>query len=509
MIVGYGKPKMPVMTIDLQAAIFQSLYEHFLSSPGSRKMDLAGLYKQLFGISTPSDDQKTDFLAELFGLEKKRWVEYEIDKKARSGSVWITGEGIKVAKQASPKTTKKQNILSMEELCPPTFEKLLQQKPDYKPIVYRHKMINDIINYISRTPFSKAKPVVLHGQPRVGKTQMLHSLSNMLPSQYVPFVITLQGNKLDNLGGFVYDLAIQLNYGLKSYHQFNHDNNEHIQELQLGNYQFINGNSINGFHQFWNDLRQTIKQHHLVIMFDEIEHLLGMPQDIDKLIFSFLQEFIRAPDRNGYFILVGSSQIHESNNPFLDGLIKNARFFRIRYFPENEASEILSIAAETCCTCEENTLQYFKALSDGHPPILASIYEEIAFRINNSSGKQKLDKDDIEPLVSNIMRQSNETLNQLWRYLTKDEQYVVKLLGQMVPHAVKLSDCYLLELFNQAEKDFSTKPDIFIRLRRGADALAKRGWISWKDRRAGRFHFKFGIIPLWVERHNIELESEG
>lgn len=507
MIAGCGKPKRSIMTLDLQTAIFRSLHEHFLSSLGARKMGLADLYEQLFGISTPSGDQKTDFLAELFGLEDKGWVAYEIDNDAKAGSIWLTGEGIKVARQVAPETSKKQNILSREELCPPTFEKLIQQKPEYESLVYRYKMINDIIGYISQTPFSKAHPVVLYGQPRVGKTQMLLRLSNMLPSQYMPFVITLQGNKLDNLGRFVYDLAIQLNGGLKSYHQSNQDNNEHIQELQLGNYHFVNGNSTDGFYRFWNDLRQIIKQHHPVIMFDEIEHLLGIPQDTDQSIFSFLQEFIRGTDRSGYFILVGSSQIQGSNNPFLDRLIKDARLSRIRYFPENEASKILSIVAETCCTYEENTLQYFKALSDGHPPILASIYEEIAFRINNSSAEQKLDQDDIEPLVSNIMRQSNETLNQLWRYLSKEERYVVKLLGQMVPHPVKLSDCYLLDLFDQAEKDSSTKPDNYS-LRRGTDALAKRGWISWKDRRAGRFHFKFGIIPLWVERHNIELESE-
>lgn len=76
----------------LDTRILQVLYNYWRQQPGDPKISLKELISQIPKV------QQAEVIQCLYGLHEKGWLDYNLTGKAESGLVWLTQQGIKVAK---------------------------------------------------------------------------------------------------------------------------------------------------------------------------------------------------------------------------------------------------------------------------------------------------------------------------------------------------------------------------------------------------------------------------
>jgi len=89
-------PREPCRTEGLDAQIMQVLYDYLQEHPGDPKVNL----NELIGTLRA---QRADVIPCLLGLQEKGWLDYNLTERAESGLVWLTQQGIRVARDAKPK----------------------------------------------------------------------------------------------------------------------------------------------------------------------------------------------------------------------------------------------------------------------------------------------------------------------------------------------------------------------------------------------------------------------
>jgi iron(II)-dependent oxidoreductase len=82
-------------TEGLDARILQVLYSYLQEHPGDPKAHLHELIGALGA-------QRADVIPYLLGLQEKGWLYYDLTERAESGLVWLTQQGIRVARDARP-----------------------------------------------------------------------------------------------------------------------------------------------------------------------------------------------------------------------------------------------------------------------------------------------------------------------------------------------------------------------------------------------------------------------
>lgn len=78
----------------LDVKILQILNAYFGQYPGAPKISLNELIELV-------EIKRAEVIECLFGLREKGWLNYDLAEGAESGMVWLTKEGIRVAKDLS------------------------------------------------------------------------------------------------------------------------------------------------------------------------------------------------------------------------------------------------------------------------------------------------------------------------------------------------------------------------------------------------------------------------
>ncbi len=490
------------ITINFQDAILEVLLQHY-NSYQSSQIPFEDLCGQLFGI--PSHIQEGKLQSELFMLKKKGMITYIRNKNGELESVSISSEGFEIMLLDSPEKrikkdqekVSKQSVTSNKppiEPCPMTLGELIQKNKACARLLQREDLLHEIKKYLTQAPDPKSNHIVLYGQPMVGKTKFLERLSIELSAGYVPLMITGQGfHAIDNLDAFAFDLADQLTIKFRKW-----ANNQQV-ACNLSSPKrkdFGKGKGGHAFHKHWNDLRQEAGAKQPIIIFDEIERLLDYPQKFDPKIFTFLDHFVRSPE-NGYFILAGSENIQYSRIKQFSMLIAKGKPIPVRHYDEETIVTVFS-AVQKHFILEQDILKYYSALCDGHPRLLQIVFEATVYHIIKSPDKKKLGKNDLEPILTQVIEQAENVLWALRLRLSDDEWDLVRLISQKASNLTDKLEYSLHELVELTNHSIDQE-----KLDRGAVNLAKREWIEWKKQDEGLFRLKLGIFPLWVRRHHI------
>ncbi len=83
------------MTGNFQDAIIEILCEYYNTHPGSPKMLFSELCDRL--LTNPSQVKIAKVQGELFILQRKGWVDYELTESGRAGLTWLEPDGIRIA----------------------------------------------------------------------------------------------------------------------------------------------------------------------------------------------------------------------------------------------------------------------------------------------------------------------------------------------------------------------------------------------------------------------------
>lgn len=379
---------------------------------------------------------------------------------------------------------------SILEPCPPALEELIQMDEEFARIIQRDVLVKEIQEYLE-TPGTELHPIVLYGQSMAGKSNILKRLCQVLDDKYVPLMAILQGCDLSNLDSFLCDLASQLTMRLNEWA----DLKKLPLNLKTPEKEDFEGKGTTTFDAYWDHLRKVAGKRQPVVMFDEIERLLDPLKELDLRILALLEDFLHDSDK-GYSILAGSERIWQSLHGRFDSLIDGGKPIRVPYFGDEIVTSCFA-AVRDRLSFESNILSYITALCDGHPRVLQDLYEVIASLINESPGKRKIERHDIEPIVTSVIERTGAALTALWVRLSHGERDVVELVSKktVLFDPVEVFECYLKELFRLADNDSNTSTMDYTSLRESISYLEERGLIEWKSKEL--FRFRLGILPFW------------
>ena len=269
------------------------------------------------------------------------------------------------------------------------------------------------------------------------------------------------------------------------------------------NYDEFKGRGRQAFFAYWDRLRRVAGTHKPLVIFDEVERILDISEQLAPKILAFLDEFVRNPE-NGYFILSGSERVHFSSNERFSLLIAGAGLaVRIGYYDQETVRSIFS-TVQDYFVLEEDVLEYLLSLCDGHPRLVRAMVNTLLSLVIGSPGKREVGKGDIEAIVIDFMEHVADSLWALLQRLSREEFTVVWLLGKKVLALSSRQDYYLKELVELANEQLpGAAADRRDLIERGIVELQAREWVEWKDRESGLFRFKLGVLPLWVNRYHI------
>jgi hypothetical protein len=193
---------------------------------------------------------------------------------------------------------------------------------------------------------------------------------------------------------------------------------------------------------------------------------------------------------------------------------------------------------------EDQALRHFIALCDGHPRILSYMLDTTFALASRPPGKQRIEKRDIEPILTTVLERIDNSLWLLRLRLSQEELAVVWLISQTIPSLidrleyslhglVDLADQYLISstadrndsasvqrvdatfeesasekhLIQEPLSIFQSIPPerLYDLIEEGTANLEAREWIEWQNWNERLFCFRLGIFPLWVRRRHIIL----
>ncbi len=504
-IARHWEPLIRIGKENLESAILDVLFDHYSSHPDSPEMTFTELYEAI-GISS---NERGEVWYQLFSLQEKGGVKYQSLPDGSDSAVEILSAGIKVAQDrpkifastpkesSEPREERKDEstkIISELDTVEPltTIEDFIQKEQDCAPLIRRDELLYEIKECLTQT---SDRLIVVYGQPLVGKTKLLERLAETLGDEYVPLMVTGQGLDTSGLDAFAFDLADQLTNKFKKWAR-RHGVSFTLNVPKWGD--FGGGNGRRAFHAHWNHLRQMAGERPLVLICDEIEHLLDYPEKLDPRIPTFLGEFMHSLE-NGYFVLAASERIRFSSNREISMLVAEGRAIRIPYYDERSALLIFS-ALRRYIIYEDGTLQYCVTLCDGHPRLLQAVFEAIVSQTAGPQSRRKSAKSDIEPIEETVIERASDSLWALCHDLSPDERFVVWLISREVSSPIKRLVYSLGELVSLADQHLRQST---VDLVKGIEHLQHREWVEWESREKGIFRFKLGIFPLWVQRHCI------
>lgn len=492
----------PYHKVDLESIILEALYDYYKPNFDSPEMKFVELCKI---VGVPIDDKKSvaAVWSKLFTLQQKiGWVKYQRSEDVSSDVVQITSEGIRVIEE---RRRRQLDSLDISEPFPVTLEELMRRDQHCASLIKRDWLLHDIKECLTQSsgdcPF-----ILLRGQPMVGKTSILDRLCHELGDEYLPLMVTGQGaalNKaLGNLEAFIYDLADQLTNKFEKWAKLHQ-----LPSLREPNRNdFGEGKAIKAFYRHWQKLRNIAEHRKTVVMFDEIEHLLDYPKELNRDVLMFLDNFVCNPE-NGYFIIAGSERIQFARNREFSLLIGKGHTIEVGHYDE-EIAHIVFSSVQKYFAFENEFLQYCISLCDGHPRFLPVVFEAIVHQAISLSRKQELKKIDTELILSKVIRRAHDPLWALWQNLSREEQSVVWLISQNLSGRIDELEYSLDRLIDLAGQYFiitSTDQDNFIK------AVADLELREWIDRKNGGqlIRFKLGLILLWLQRRQIKPDHMG
>lgn len=489
--------------------ILSVLYNYYEAHRGEPEMTFNELYETI-GISL--DDRKTlgQVWYELHSLKKKEWIDFKSFKDSSSGLVWITPEGIKVVKgirrvtdptsesetSELPEEGEDEKAIRQTVFIEPSWPATLEDLIKSDEICHRLFHRDDLINKIKERFYRKQDHfIVLYGEPMVGKTKLLQRLPEALAGEYVPLMVDIYQTSVYSLENYLFDLAIQLTDKFRDWTQcfkipFS------LKEPNQDD--FGEGRGERAFNTHWDNLRRNAGERQLVVMFDELDSLLDSSDKLDPKIFIFLRYFLRDP-QNGCFIMAGSERILRHEHREFRKLVASGQPIRMRYYSKDLILNVFSVF-QKCFAVDKALLQRLGKLCDGQPRLFKVMCEVAIERIaTKSPGGRELEESELEEILDLVIQQANAFLWDLWGSLESEEEAVVRAVAEEISGLSSKLDYSMDDLAELAGRLAMPATD-YGSLKKGVDLLAKREWIEWTDKTKEQFHFKLGIVPLWVQR---------
>lgn len=483
------------MARDYQDILLGILHSHFQQQLGQPYMSFSALRKEIETRVPGKVMSEEEFMRILWSLREKKegpWVDFDATETAKAGSVRITSAGMNaiggIRETSTPTPPSKEPVPGQNPPPEPA------RPPDYHTIITHGDVLGEIRRHLAQ---EGNHFILLRGERFAGKTYILERAKDEFAETFVPCLINIQAYEVANLNGFLYALAMQLSQEFEDWAK-----KHGAIPPAPPNKQAYQNNGQGEFDRFWQRLRLSSLGRRLLLLVDEIEHLLVAAHSADPQILAFLGRFI-SNHRNGCFIVTVSKHTADSEreNKQFGELIEKAAPILVRYYPE----EAVRYHLQYNCSYDNEALEVFVALCDGIPGLMHLLNKAVNLQVLTPRVAPVVTMDQLEQIADQFVAGYEHIFPWLFDSLSPEEQEVLWLISRVsnaasgIPLASKYPCIFSGEELRQTASRVHRWYDAVV-INTGLADLVAREWLQQVDLHGNRFRLRIGIISEWLMR---------
>ncbi len=352
---------------------------------------------------------------------------------------------------------------------------------------------SDILQFVHNTlasPYQKV--IVLYGQRRIGKTSLLHQLSqpHHIPPGFQPIYFDLMGRAQQTLGEVLYGLAREVakKVGLPRPSQADFQQETYFQD------------------QFLPQAYQALGNRQLLFLIDEFDVLGEAPAKRRAAIetfFPYLQELILDEGRVSFIFVVGR-RLDELPSR-IKATFKSAQFKHITVLNRTDARRLIVEPARDQLEYEAEAVDAILDLTAGHPYFTQLIGYSIYDTLSHDS-RSVVTRSDVEDAVERAMELGMGGLAWFWDEFPPAERFILSAVAHVTDNGGVAHQSRIHQVLREHGVRLQG-----IELSNAPALLSEWGIIYQPERDAYRFVVEF--LRRWVRtKHSLaeakrELES--
>lgn len=351
----------------------------------------------------------------------------------------------------------------------------------------------DILQFVNNTlasPYQKV--IVLYGQRRIGKTSLLHQLSQPahVPRGFQPVYFDLQGRSQQPLGEVLYGMAREVSkkMGLPRPRRADFRDDTFFQD------------------QFLPDAYQALGSDRLLFLIDEFDVLGEAPATRMAAIetfFPYLQELILDEPRVSFIFVVGR-RLDELPSR-IKATFKSAQFKRISVLNPIDARCLIEEPAAGLLEYQPEAVEAILNITSGHP-YFTQLMGYAIFDTLANGGRAIVTEEDVEEAVERAMELGMGGLAWFWDEFPPAERFILSAIADM---SVNGAGVHMTRI-REALRDHGVRLQ-GIELSSAPTILIEWGIIEQPER--DKYQFVVDFLRRWIRRgHSLaaakrELES--
>jgi hypothetical protein len=325
-------------------------------------------------------------------------------------------------------------------------------------------------------------PVVLHGQPRIGKSSILRHLSSRLQTNLIPVYIDMQrAAQVESTGGLLYNLADAVAIEIKR-------RDANISAPSLGDYA---AEPFIIFGKFLDSAEQVIHapENRLILALDEFEEIERKLAEgrISPDLLPFLRSMMQ--HREGIsLIFAGTHRLDEMIQEQWMPYFRSTVSCKVSYLSEKDARQLITAPLKGFpLEYEPEALNRLLAMTHCHP-CLIQLTCMILVDLKNEQRSRHASVEDVDIAMAKAMESGDYVFRGIWDWIPPDERTVLSALA-VAPHA---------DIGDLALAIGAGETQIFSILKRLAEVDVVEAVIEAKN---ATWRFQVEMFRQWVERY--------
>ncbi|MCB0168678.1 MAG: hypothetical protein KDI79_30910 [Anaerolineae bacterium] len=292
----------------------------------------------------------------------------------------------------------------------------------------RHNLIEDIVGTLTKT---QQNFIVLHGQPRIGKSSLLYRLQRdeILQNTHIPVVFDLQQHEGFSTVRILASLAqriaekVDVNLPFPTEAEIADDPNKFKKDFLVS-------------------IFDRLEDKRLLLLFDEFD--VAIPPDTSNLASvetfpGYLRAVINEEQEQMAFVFVVSKRLDLLPADY-HRLFKGAHTQPVGRLEKPDTFDLLvELGRQGQIEYTPAALEEIWALTNGHPYMTQLIGSEVFDRLQKG-GKQQAEVPDVEACLTKAMEHGEGALVWFWKGFEKEERLVLSAVADLTDRHKGVSD---------------------------------------------------------------------
>ncbi|HET8630634.1 MAG TPA: AAA family ATPase [Thermomicrobiales bacterium] len=344
----------------------------------------------------------------------------------------------------------------------------------------------DVFAFVRRALVGRHRDnvVVLYGQQRTGKTSALYQLGRHLGPRYACVFVDLHGLALEDLAGFLWELAGHIARALRRDYQvaLPRPDRAAFQDDPRGEFEGA----------FLPRVWAALGERHLVLLLDEATRLQERVRAgrLEPGTFTYLRHLMQHHERLVFLFALGSG-LEELERDYAY-LFNVALYKRISFLDRAAAVALITEPAAGCYAVTPPAVARILAVTSGHPYYTQLLCHGL-FQRWQQHGRARVTAADVEAILAEAVERGSAVLKHVWEEATPGEQATLAGLAAVGGGGNRPVGALAIARVWAREGAILPAGELARALR----SLVAREVLVGQ----GRYRFAVELQRLWIERH--------